>query len=254
MDEAQRRIEAVFRIEWARLVAGLARLVRGDLGAAEELAQDALVAALESWRQDGIPQEPGAWLMQVAKNRALKRLDRRRRWERTESELAQAMEGRQNRAASAIEEAADDDVGDDLLRLVFASCHPSLSADSRVALTLRVVLGLTTQEIACAFVIPETTAAQRIVRAKKTLASAGAAFQLSPRASGTRRLPFTARPLPRSTRRARARRLAHEERSRTRPASRARRSDAELSAGASGRRFVQSAGSDRGPLDSAVVA
>lgn len=178
MDETQRRIEAVFRIEWARLLAGLARFVRGDLSAAEELAQDALVAALETWPQDGIPREPGAWLMQVAKNRALKRLDRQKRWGKKETELSQALEDRQARAAEAIEEAADDDVGDDLLRLIFASCHPSLSPESRVALTLRVVGGLTTSEIASAFVISETTAAQRIVRAKKTLAESGAAFEV----------------------------------------------------------------------------
>jgi RNA polymerase sigma factor (sigma-70 family) len=178
MDETQRRIEAVFRIEWARLVAGLARFVRGDLGAAEELAQDALVAALETWPEDGIPREPGAWLMQVAKNRALKRIDRQKRWEKKETEIAHAMEGEQERGRVAIEEAADDDVGDDLLRLVFASCHPSLSAESRVALTLRVASGLTTEEIARAFVIPETTAAQRIVRAKRTLAESGAAFEV----------------------------------------------------------------------------
>ncbi len=178
MDETQRRIEAVFRIEWARLVAGLARFVRGDLDTAEELAQDALVAALETWPRDGIPREPGAWLMQVAKNRALKRIDRQKRWEKKETEIARVMEDRQERAADAIEEAADDDVGDDLLRLVFASCHPSLSAESRVALTLRVVVGLTTEEIASAFVIPETTAAQRVVRAKRTLAESGAAFEV----------------------------------------------------------------------------
>ena len=178
MDETQRRIEAVFRIEWARLVAGLARFVRGDLGTAEELAQDALVAALETWAEDGIPREPGAWLMQVAKNRALKRIDRQKRWQKNEPELTQALEARQERAGGAIEEAADDDVGDDLLRLIFASCHPSLSADSRVALTLRLVAGLTTVEIARAFVIPEPTAAQRIVRAKRTLAEAGAAFEV----------------------------------------------------------------------------
>jgi RNA polymerase sigma factor (sigma-70 family) len=178
MDETQRRVEAVFRIEWARLVAGLARFVRGDLDTAEELAQDAFLAALETWPRDGIPREPGAWLMQVAKNRALKRVDRQRRWDRKEAEIRQAMEDRQERAAGAIEEAADDDVGDDLLRLIFAACHPSLSAESRVALTLRVLCGLTTEEIACAFVIPEATAAQRIVRAKKTLAESGAAFEV----------------------------------------------------------------------------
>jgi RNA polymerase sigma factor (sigma-70 family) len=178
MDETQRRVEAVFRIEWARLVAGLARFVRGDLGTAEELAQDAFLAALETWPRDGIPREPGAWLMQVAKNRALKRVDRQRRWEGKQAEIRQAMADRQERAAGAIEEAADDDVGDDLLRLIFASCHPALSAESRVALTLRVLCGLTTEEIACAFVIPEATAAQRIVRAKRTLAESGAAFEV----------------------------------------------------------------------------
>lgn len=178
MNETQRRIEAVFRIEWARLIAGLARFVRGDLGTAEELAQDALVAALETWPVDGIPREPGAWLMQVAKNRALKRIDRQKRWEKKEIVLTQALEDQQGRAADVIEAAADDDVGDDLLRLVFASCHPALSAESRVALTLRVVGGLTTEEIAAAFVIPEATAAQRVVRAKKTLAEAGVAFEV----------------------------------------------------------------------------
>lgn len=178
MDEAQRRIEAIFRIEWTRLLAGLARFVRGDLGAAEELAQDALVAALEAWPRDGIPREPGAWLMQVAKHRALKRIDRQKRWEKKEPEIARTVADRQERAAELVEHAADDDVGDDLLRLIFAACHPVLSPDSRVSLTLRVVGGLTTQEIASAFVISEATAAQRIVRAKKTLADSGAVFEV----------------------------------------------------------------------------
>lgn len=185
MNETQRRIEAVFRIEWARLVAGLARLVRGDLGVAEELAQDALVAALETWPEDGIPREPGAWLMQVAKRRALKRIDRRRRWERHEPALTHSLQQQQELAEDAIEAALDDDLGDDLLRLVFTACHPVLSPDSRVALTLRVVGGLTTEEIARAFVMKETTAAQRIVRAKNTLAEAGVAFEV-PRGSELR--------------------------------------------------------------------
>jgi RNA polymerase sigma factor (sigma-70 family) len=184
MDETQRRIEAVFRIEWARLVAGLVRFVRGDLDAAEELAQDAFLAALETWPRDGIPGQPGAWLMQVAKNRALKRIDRQKRWNEKEAEVTQAMADRQDRARN-VEDAIDDDVGDDLLRLIFMSCHPSLGAESRVALTLRVLCGLTTEEIACAFVIPEATAAQRIVRAKKTLAESGVAFEV-PR--GTERM------------------------------------------------------------------
>src|ERR1700755_3026863 len=126
MHETQRRIEAVFRIEWARLLPGPARFVRGGLGAAEELAQDALVAALETWPQAGIPREPGAWLMQVAKNPALKRLDRQKRWQKQEPELTQRLETQQPRTADAIEASADDDVGDDLLRLMFAACHPSL--------------------------------------------------------------------------------------------------------------------------------
>ncbi len=175
---AERYLAAVFRIEWARLVAGLARFVRGDLGTAEELAQDALVAALETWPQDGIPREPGAWLMQVAKNRALNRIDRHKRFERKEVEITRAMEARHESAAGAIEQAANDDLGDDLLRLIFASCHPTLGAESRVALTLRVIGGLTTEEIARAFVVSEPTIAQRIVRAKRTLAESGAAFEV----------------------------------------------------------------------------
>ncbi len=178
MNESQQRVEAVFRIEWARLVAGLARFVRGDLGVAEDLAQDAFLAALETWPRDGIPREPGAWLMQVAKNRALNRVDRRKRWEKKEPEIKRDLEDRQERAIGAIEDAADDDIGDDLLRLIFASCHPSLSAESRVALTLRVLCGLTTEEIAAAFFISEATAAQRIVRAKRTLAENCAAFEI----------------------------------------------------------------------------
>ncbi len=178
MDEAKRRVEAVFRIEWPRLVAGLARFVRGDLDTAEELAQDSFVAALETWPTDGIPRHPGAWLMQVARNRALKRIDRQRRWDKNEPEVARAVEERHQRQAEAIADAADDAIGDDLLRLIFAACHPSLSEESRVALTLRVVVGLTTEEIASAFVISEATAAQRIVRAKRTLAESAAAFEV----------------------------------------------------------------------------
>jgi RNA polymerase sigma factor (sigma-70 family) len=176
--QTRRRIEAVFKIAWAKLVAGLARLLRGDVGAAEELAQDALVSALETWPRDGIPDRPGAWLMQAAKNRALSRIDRQKRFDRKEGEITRAMEDRQERAAEEIENAVDDVVGDDLLRLVFAACHPSLSAEARVALTLRVLGRLTTEEIARAFVVAEPTIAQRIVRAKKTLAMSGAPFAL----------------------------------------------------------------------------
>ena len=176
--QTRRRIEAVFKIEWAKLVAGLARLLRGDVGLAEELAQDALVAALETWPRDGIPDRPGAWLMQTAKNRALSQIDRQKRFDRREGEITRAMEERQERAAEEIEKAVDDVVGDDLLRLVFAACHPSLSAEARVALTLRVLGGLTTEEIARAFLVPEPTIAQRIVRAKKALAMSGAPFEL----------------------------------------------------------------------------
>ncbi|MBX3228684.1 MAG: sigma-70 family RNA polymerase sigma factor [Labilithrix sp.] len=176
--QARARIDAVFRIEWSKLVAGLARLLKGDVGRAEELAEDAFVAALETWPQGGIPDRPGAWLMQAAKNRALNALDHAKRVGRKEGEITRALEDRQERAAEAIEAAADDDVGDDLLRLVFASCHPALSPDARVALTLRVLGGLTTEEIARAFVVPEPTIAQRIVRAKRTLAESGAPFEV----------------------------------------------------------------------------
>ena len=175
---ARRRVEAVFKIEWPKLVAGLARLVRGDIGAAEEIAQDALVVALETWPRDGIPDRPGAWLMQAAKNRALSLIDRRKRFDRNEGEIARAIEDRQERAAEEIERAVDDDVGDDLLRLVFAACHPAISPEARVALTLRVLGGLTTEEIARAFLVPEPTVAQRIVRAKKALALSGAPFEV----------------------------------------------------------------------------
>lgn len=177
-DAVRRRIEAVFKIEWTKLVAGLSRMLRGDIGAAEELAQDALVSALETWPRDGIPDRPGAWLMQAAKNRALSQIDRQRRFERKEGEIARTLEDRQERAAEEIERAVDDDVGDDLLRLVFAACHPAISAEARVALTLRVLGGLTTEEIARAFVVSEPTIAQRIVRAKKTLAMSGTSFEL----------------------------------------------------------------------------
>jgi RNA polymerase sigma factor (sigma-70 family) len=178
-----RAIEAVFRIEAARLIAGLARLTR-DLGVAEELAQDAMVIALERWPVDGVPDNPGAWLMTAARNRALDHVRRRRRLDRKHEEVAAEGELRQDERASAGAGALDDaldaarTVGDDLLRLVFTCCHPVLSAEARVALTLRVLGGLTTDEIARAYLVPEPTVAQRIVRAKRTLAEANAGFEL----------------------------------------------------------------------------
>lgn len=173
----QRAIEAVFRIESARLIAGLARIVR-DVGLAEELAQDALVVALERWPQAGVPDNPGAWLMATAKRRAIDELRRSKRLSRKHEELGHEIEVQQERAAPDLDAAIDDDVGDDLLRLVFTSCHPVLSTEARVALTLRLLGGLTTEEIARAFLVPEPTVAQRIVRAKRTLAEAGVPFEV----------------------------------------------------------------------------
>src|SRR5438876_2723251 len=170
-------IDAVWRIESARLIAGLARVV-GDIGVAEDLAQDALVAALEQWPESGVPGNPGAWLMATAKHRAIDHLRRSRRIEQKHRELAHELETRQDRAEPDLDAALDDDVGDDLLRLVFTACHPVLSMDARVALTLRLLGGLTTGEIARAFLVPEPTIAQRIVRAKRTLADARVPFEV----------------------------------------------------------------------------
>jgi RNA polymerase sigma-70 factor, ECF subfamily len=175
--DAHRAVEAVFRIESARLIAGLGRLVR-DVALAEELAQDALVAAIERWPETGIPENPGAWLMATAKNRAIDKLRRDKRVERDRDELAHAAEAKQDAASLELETAMDDDLGDDLLRLMFTACHPVLSAEARVALTLRLLGGLTTQEIARAFLVPEPTIAQRIVRAKRTLADARVPFEV----------------------------------------------------------------------------
>ena len=172
-----RAINAVFRIESARLIAGLARMVR-DVGLAEELAQDALVVALERWPQDGVPDNPGAWLMTTAKRRAIDLLRRNKRLEQKHEELGHAIEAEQQMAAPDLDAAIDDDVGDDLLRLVFIACHPVLSPEARVALTLRLLGGLTTEEIARAFLVPEPTVAQRIVRAKRTLAEARVPFEV----------------------------------------------------------------------------
>ncbi len=174
--ETHRAVSAVWRIESARLIAGLARVVR-DVGVAEELAQDALVAALEQWPASGIPDKPGAWLMATAKHRAIDRLRHDQLLERKREELSH-LETQREQTAPDLEAAVDDDVGDDLLRLVFTSCHPVLSSEARVALTLRLLGGLTTEEIARAFLVPEPTIAQRIVRAKRTLAEAGVPFEV----------------------------------------------------------------------------
>jgi RNA polymerase sigma factor (sigma-70 family) len=170
-------IDAVWRIEAPKVIAGLARIVR-DVGVAEDLAQDALVAALEQWPQSGIPNNPGAWLMQTAKHRAIDLLRRKTLLERKHQELGYEIEIEQALTAPDLDAALDDDVGDDLLRLMFTACHPILSTEARVALTLRMLGGLTTEEIARAFLVPEPTIAQRIVRAKKTLAKAKVPFEV----------------------------------------------------------------------------
>ena len=175
--DAHRAIDAVWRIESAGLIAGLARIVR-DVGLAEELAQDALVAALEQWPRSGVPDNPGAWLMATARHRAIDRVRRNARLERKQEEIARELELEQQLAGSDLDAALDDDIGDDLLRLVFTTCHPVLSIEGRVALTLRLLGGLTTSEIARAFLVSEPTVAQRIVRAKRTLAEARVPFEV----------------------------------------------------------------------------
>lgn len=172
-----RAIDAVWRIESARVIAGLARMLR-DLDLAEELAQDALVAALETWPRDGVPDNPGAWLMTTAKRRAIDRLRRLQLLDRKHEELARELDDAHEDRRAREEHALDHDIDDDLLRLVFVSCHPVLSMDARVALTLRLLCGLTTDEIARAFLTSEPTVAQRIVRAKRTLADADVAFEV----------------------------------------------------------------------------
>ncbi|MEP6632688.1 MAG: RNA polymerase sigma factor [Luteimonas sp.] len=177
IEDTHRAVDAVWRIESARLIAGLARMLR-DVGLAEELAQDALVAALETWPRSGVPDNPGAWLMATAKHRAIDRLRRSKLQQRKHEELGRDSESEWNEAASEFEASLDDDIGDDLLRLVFTACHPVLSTDARVALTLRLLGGLTTDEIARAFLVPEPTIAQRIVRAKRTLSEARVPFEV----------------------------------------------------------------------------
>jgi RNA polymerase sigma factor (sigma-70 family) len=175
--EIHRTIDALWRIESPRLIAGLARIVR-DVGRAEELAQDALVAALEQWPQSGVPENPGAWLMAAAKHRAIDSVRRDKRLERKHEELGREFEARQESAVPDLDSKIDDDIGDDLLRLVFTACHPVLSTEARAALTLRLLGGLTTDEIARAFLVPEPTIAQRIVRAKRTLADKQVPFEV----------------------------------------------------------------------------
>src|SRR6266481_330228 len=170
-------INAIYRIESAKLIAGLTRMVR-DVGVAEELAQDALVTALERWPGSGVPDNPGAWLMATAKHRAIDRLRRGSLSEQKHDEIGQELESRQQTAIPDLETAIDEDMGDDVLRLVFISCHPVLSTEARVALTLRLLGGLTTVEIARAFLVPEPTIAQRIVRAKRMLAEAHVPFEV----------------------------------------------------------------------------
>jgi RNA polymerase sigma-70 factor (ECF subfamily) len=174
--DIHRTIDAVWRIESPRLIAGLTRIVR-DVGLAEDLAQDALVAALEQWPESGVPDNPGAWLMATAKHRAIDHFRRNTRLERKHEELGREL-GAKEMAVPDLDSALDDNVGDDLLRLVFISCHPVLSTDAQVALTLRLLGGLTTEEIARAFLVPEPTVAQRIVRSKRTLSEKRVPFEV----------------------------------------------------------------------------
>jgi RNA polymerase sigma factor (sigma-70 family) len=176
-NDVHRTINAIFRIESPKLIAGLARMTR-DVGLAEELAQDALVVALERWPEQGVPENPGAWLMAAAKNRGIDELRRRKRIAELSDAVTADGQLRQRSALSEVEAAVDDDVGDDLLRLIFTCCHPVLSPDGRTSLTLRLLGGLTTEEIARAFLVPEPTIAQRIVRAKKTLAEKQVPFEV----------------------------------------------------------------------------
>jgi len=175
--DTHRAIDAIWRIESAKLIAGLTRIVR-DVGIAEDLAQDALLAALEKWPESGVPDNPGAWLMGTAKHRAIDVLRKQSLHERKHDAISAELEAQQEAAVIDLHDSLDDHVGDDLLRLMFMTCHPVLSQDARVALTLRLLGGLTTDEIARAFLVPESTIAQRIVRAKKTLNEKRVAFEV----------------------------------------------------------------------------
>ena len=185
--DAPRAIDAVWRIESPKLIAGLARIVR-DVGLAEDLAHDALVAALEQWPKEGVPRNPGAWLMATAKHRAIDHFRRVKLLERKHQELGYEIESDREKAVQDFEAALDEDVGDDLLRLIFTACHPVLSTEGRVALTLRLLGGLTTDEIARAFLVSEPTIAQRIVRAKRTLAQKQVPFEVPRGAERAERL------------------------------------------------------------------
>src|SRR5438876_9920894 len=182
--DAHRAIDAVWRIESARLIAGLTRIVR-DVGVAEELAQDALVAALEQWPESGVPDNPGAWLMATARHRAIDYIRRNVMLERKHADIIHELE---THNTPDFDEALDDHIGDDLLRLVFVACRPVLSTEARVALTLRLLGGLTTDEVARAYLVSEPTVAQRIVRAKRTLSAAGVPFEVPEGAERAERL------------------------------------------------------------------
>src|SRR6201996_5971102 len=185
MTDIHKAIEAVWKIESTRLIAGIARVTR-DIGIAEELAQDALVTALEQWPEQGIPQNPAAWLMTAAKRRAIDHLRRGQMLARKEPEIARELDFQQQQLGDAMDKALDQVIDDDILRLIFTACHPVLAMDARVALTLRLVAGLTTAEIARAFLVPEKTMGQRIFRAKKTLSDAQIPFE-TPRGDELRR-------------------------------------------------------------------
>src|SRR5450631_933853 len=175
--DTHRVVESIWRMESARIIAGLTRIVR-DVGLAEDLAQDALVAALQQWPESGVPDNPGAWLMAVGRRRGIDLLRRKSILDQKHAELGREIVIAQDGAIARRDSAGDDDVGDDLLRLVFIACHPILSTDARVALTLRLLGGLSTDEIARAFLVPESTVAQRIVRAKRTLTKSRVPFEV----------------------------------------------------------------------------
>src|SRR6185437_15081872 len=185
MSNAHRTIEAVWKVESTRLIAAIARVTR-DIGIAEELAQDALVTALEVWPEQGIPENPAAWLMQAAKRRAVDYLRRGQMLEQKRGEITRELEWQQQRLREAMDQALDQVIDDDVLRLIFIACHPVLAVEGRIALTLRLIGGLTTAEIARAFLVPEKTMGQRIFRAKKTLSEAHVTFE-TPRGDELRR-------------------------------------------------------------------